>query len=211
MNSESLQSLCIAVMLLGFVLTGLGGFGAVYFASDFRREREVKSAATEADLNARLAALQSLNDELRHRIEPFDQATRQLAVAGLKTGSAEPSGKNRVLSARQQHEIGEVLRKHPGRTITMNAVLGDTEGFEFAQTLKHTFVEAGWQVDGVRHAASAAPPVGLCLSAGSAPPPKEMIAAYLALTSAGFDVSQEIDPKLPPEQTTLTIGRNPSR
>src|SRR5207302_7174491 len=105
-----------------------------------------------------------------------------------------PRPTGRSLSRTQRHEMVETLLKHRGGTLTINAVLGDAESIRFAQAVQDAFLDAEWHVKGVHEVAYKPARTGLCLSTGNYPWPEEMLAAHLALTAAGFEVSQQLDP-----------------
>lgn len=111
-----------------------------------------------------------------------------------------------TLGDKQRQKMEDALGKYSGKTITICSMQSDTTGFQFAQTLKHAFEDAGWNVDGVNQVAYAKPPVGLNLAAGSFPSPEGLVAAYSAFTSAGFHVSLRLDSQLGGGQMELIVG-----
>ena len=70
MNTESLQTLSATVLGLGFVFTGVGGYGLYYFSrpSGDAEESPPASSTAETELRAKLSALQKENEELQERL-----------------------------------------------------------------------------------------------------------------------------------------------
>ena len=110
------------------------------------------------------------------------------------------------LSDKQLEDMAKILRKHSGRTIAIHSVAGDAGGLQFAETLRRTFLDAGWHVGNINQVAYAKPPVGLYVSTETFPSPDEVIATYQALTAAGLNVSQQLDSKLNGEKAVLLVG-----
>ena len=254
MNAETMQSLCAAVLLAGFLLVGIGGWGTYHFGLESSKEKAETAILKEQQLNGKLSMLEQTNEKLRNRARPLEASTSQLPepssekithtpaaitrapgpaapkpastpfpsvppqpkttpaliASQPESSTASPAPKpktGRALSDKQHQEILEILRQHEGKSITICSVESDAEGFEFAGTLKHVFEEAGWHVDGVKQVAYGSPSTGLNLAAGSFPSPEGLVTAYLAFTSAGFHVSQQLDAKLTGGQAELIVGR----
>jgi hypothetical protein len=262
MNAEWLQSLFVAIALVGFFLIGLGGGGYFYFGKKLLAEKDAKIATKETALNVQLSNLQKINEELRLSIRTFEPQPAQLvqlappklkpnpvkatqehygssqilkaahpeashytltgAHPAAKTSATErpatvapvaelldPAAKNdRKLGSYQRSKIQTILRRHGDKKITINSVAGNEEAYRLADTIKHIFVEAGWQVNGVHRVIYMKPPVGLRLSTGNFPSPMELVATYDALTAVGFHVSQQLDSSLKEGQTELIFGIN---
>lgn len=68
MDTESLHTLSAAVLGLGVVVTGLGGFGLYYSSRAERGGGAPQRASTENELRAKLAGLQRANEELQERL-----------------------------------------------------------------------------------------------------------------------------------------------
>lgn len=217
MNSEWLQSVCTAIMLIGLVLTGMGGFGTYYFG---------RKSGDRKELSAQLPDRGAAREEPRHQGGPLEpevarttsqkvQATQPAITPQPQppgTGTiAQPSSTEMSLDKTQRQKILAVLHKHPGKTITINAVEGHAESYGFAEALRSLFVEAGWRVEDVQRVAFVKPPDGLSLSTGTFPMPDGLVAASESLTSAGFHVSQQLDSKLKGGQTVLTVGLTPAK
>jgi hypothetical protein len=120
--------------------------------------------------------------------------------------SDEPA-RGRTLDEKQFSDIVKTLHKHAAKSsITIRAASEDPESFEFATILRRAFAEAGWKVDGIKQVNLDKPVVGINLSAGTFPAPDGVVATYMALTSAGFKVSQQLDSKLAGQHAELTVG-----
>ena len=98
-----------------------------------------------------------------------------------------------------------VLRRHAGGSITIQSVAGDAESPDFAEALRSTFMEAGWEVGSVNEVACAKPPVGLSVST-TFPPPEEAVAASWALAAAGIRFTEQHDSNPASERTVLLVG-----
>ena len=61
-------------------------------------------------------------------------------------------------------EMAKVLRLHTGGSIHISAVKDEAESMEFAQSLRSTFLEAGWNVGPVEEVVYETPPLGLSVS-----------------------------------------------
>jgi len=118
---------------------------------------------------------------------------------------AEPKQGQR-LNEKQRQDMAKILRKYSGKTIAIRSVAGDAGGLEFAETLRHAFLDAGWHVGSVDQVPYAKPPVGLYVSTEKFPSPEEVVATYQALTAAGLDVSQQLDSKLNGAKAVLLVG-----
>jgi hypothetical protein len=112
----------------------------------------------------------------------------------------------RMLNENQRQQIVNILRKHPGKMITICACDTDPEGLAFANKLKGTFVEAGWKVDGIKTIPAAKTSAGLSVAAGTFPSPEGLVATYQALTKAGYSVNQQLDSRLAGAQAELIVG-----
>jgi len=256
MGTESLQSLCTIIMVIGFVFTGLGGAGAYYFSHASRYEADLKRIVQEKEWNTKVSALQKTNGELRQRLDLLETMPASTGVtqarleqskalhtqesntalhggtipvspakasappiAGATEWSEGPSledmvaaaaspapKKNSGLNDKQREEMSKVLRKHAGRAISIHSVAGDSSGLEFAESLRREFMSAGWHVGNVSQVAYAKPPVGLYVSTETFPSPQEVIVTYQALTAAGLNVSQQLDPKMNGQKAVLLVG-----
>ena len=260
MNTEWLQSLSAAILMLGIVFAGLGGVGTYYFSHKAARENEEKSVTKEKELSAWIKTLEHTNEELRTQgtspsevtlyqlqqpdltepkhepavqpgptpgeaitkaiqeqvakpsptVQPVRvQAPVLISSIGTRAASPAPAAQTPVLTEKQYQEIVDVLRKHAGKTITICSAGTNPRGMDFALSLKSTFEKAGWHVEGVKQIASPKLIVGLNLSAGTFPSPEGLVAAYMALTGAGLNVSQQLDSKLTGGQAQLTVGTMP--
>lgn len=112
----------------------------------------------------------------------------------------------RNVNEKQRQQILSILRRHPGKTITICASDTDPEGLAFANKLKGTFVEAGWKVDGIKTVPAAKTSAGLSVAAGTFPSPEGLVATYQALTKAGYSVNQQLDSHLTASQAELIVG-----
>jgi len=215
MNAGNFRSLCAAVLLLGFIFVGLGGWGTYYFGLKSVKEKDDGRTA----LKEQPASPEPTNEKSPVPAEPPATPPIQLVkattpplitTAETKTPAPSPtpakSQATRSLSDKQHQEIVDALRKHAGKSITICSAESDPEGLAFAGTLKHVFEEAGWHVDGVKQVPSAKSPAGLNLATGSFPSPESMAAAYSAFTSAGLTISQQLDAKLTGGQSELIVG-----
>lgn len=233
MNTESLHTLSAAVLVLGVVFTGAGGFGLYHF-SRAGGKRESGHAGVEDQLRAKLSALQKENDDLRERLRvsesksaaapertvpaavtappppaPADWAGDSLLEELIETTApatppAEP--KVSVLGEAVRAAIMEVLKEYPGRGIAIHSVDGDSAGFEYARALKEAFVEAGWRVDGVDQVANANAPAGILITPGLSSSPEETIIPHEALATAGLDVYRGVNTDRRSQKTVLLVG-----
>ena len=235
MNSEALQSLCMLAMLAGFVFLGVGGWGTVYFGRQVSMEKEIGKAKRDAELSSKLSVLQKNDDEIRRRLTTFETAARKpveskpaIEFAGVSRevkpppavrepepppiaerieSKTEPTKKKPwEMDSKQRRELVKVLRAHAGKSITIKSILCDAESHRLAEALLEAFKDAGWHIKGMDQVLYAPPRFGLCLSAASSSSPEELEASYRALTSAGLEVSQQIDPHQFHDRAVLIVG-----
>jgi len=112
------------------------------------------------------------------------------------------------LTEMQSARLIKRLRAHPRHSIVIRAEAGDTHAVEMAMALRAAFRDAGWTVAAVQLDSKRAPFPGISLSTGTFPPPKEFIAAFGALESAGLRVSSDLDPKQSASSVVLSVGAN---
>ncbi len=216
MNAGNLRSRYAAVLLLGFVLVGLGGWGTCYFGLKSAKEKETAGTALKEQPSSQEqpdeALLKSAKPPEPTPVQPVKIALPPLITADETKTAATPSSTPakpqaaRSLSDKQHQEILDTLRKHTGKSITICSAESDPEGLAFAGTLKRVFEEAGWHVEGVKQIPAAKSSAGLSLATGSFPSPESMTAACTAFISAGFTVSQQLDAKLTGGQAELIVG-----
>jgi len=116
MGTESFQSLCTIVMMIGLLFTGVGGFGVYYFGQASQNQKDLSHAAKEAEFNAnssKLTALQKTNEELRQRLEFFELAA-PMGTPGITKTKGEP-GSTGQATERKASASGLAARPTPAR------------------------------------------------------------------------------------------------
>jgi hypothetical protein len=181
-----------------------------------------KSKAAKAESQKQLHAhkTKSTAAEEKKLASAHPQKTKPLQLAGIQPVEKNPPPVMELLrppaanghaesrlSDAQRARIARILRKHPQKTITIKSAADHPESHAYAEALKRVFVGEGWHVDGVHIVTFAKAPDGLCLSTGGFPSPESLVATYEALSGAGLNVSQQLDPKLHGNQAELIVGK----
>jgi len=172
----------------------------------------------EQEADSKMESLLDGNKNLQHQLEPFlkfasqrypgeeqDKALEKLKddLNIIKTQVAP-----RILNEEQRKTLIEELRQIEKKKFRIEAVQGDQEAFELAQSLKMTIHEAGYDVDDIALAANI-PFRGLRISVGNKPAPECANLIRKILTHAGFNVRDIYEPNQDTDTVNLTIGSKP--
>jgi hypothetical protein len=210
-------------VVVGIILTGLGGFGAYYYGKLVDTDRERASADRETELRSGMGKLLEGNDALQKRLEPFEQLARELhpslgrdeALKKLRddldavkerAAALERQVAPRGLSEEQYRAIVQVLNGSPARAVEISSVMGDTEAFELARELKAALEAAGWNVDGVNQSVFSTAVRGIIISVGQQPPPDTANELFRALQSAGIVAAGNLDLNKKDQGVSLWVG-----
>lgn len=166
MSPQALQTGSQIAILVGIVVTGVGGYGAYHFGKVIEGQRESDEEKRETKLRSDIDRLLSINESLQQTIEPFEVLARELhptlspdealdklrddlRVVEQRAAALEQRVAPLNLSPQQQQLIRQLLHKVPPRFIDITSVAGNTEAFELAGQLKESFEDGGWKVDGI--------------------------------------------------------------
>lgn len=125
-------------------------------------------------------------------------------------GLAEEPKNESILNEKHRREMVKILRNHAGGNILIQSVKGKADSMELAQSLRSTFLEAGWNVGDVEEVEYAEPPSGLSVSTAF-PAPEDAVTACGALAAAGVHFVQRRDSKLTGDRTTIVVGMDARR
>jgi hypothetical protein len=73
MDFNSFQTLSAVAVLVGVLITGLGGFGQYYFSKKIEQQKDSLSQKNEFVLNNKIDELLKGNELLKERIKPFEE------------------------------------------------------------------------------------------------------------------------------------------
>jgi hypothetical protein len=237
-SAETLADvLALAVAVLG-VLAAFAGLGAWYFsakasaAKDAALERfKVESASTTAEANARAAeantkAVEAAEGTAKARAEAAaaiertkkleleaEQQRERAAKAERDLLSVKSAIAPRGFSTAERAKLIAALRAAPVKgKVSINCVLGDGEGFAFANEVDKILKTGGWETTGVSQGAygPGGNPIGFGVvvhSAASAPPHAATLQA--AFKAAGLDLPGAIDANIPEGTVEILVGNKP--
>jgi tetratricopeptide (TPR) repeat protein len=78
MNPSTLQTISQIGVVVGIILTGLGGFGAYYYGKVLDEQKDKAGSTKEQQLRADISKLLTGNELLQGRLEPFEKLAKQL-------------------------------------------------------------------------------------------------------------------------------------
>jgi len=223
MSPQTLQTVSQIAIVVGVILTGLGGFGAFHYGRRIDQQKEQEASAREDALKADIGKLLTGNASLERRLEPFESLAKQLhpnvasdeALALLqreldavskKAADLETKLAPRRLTPDAIATLAEGLRSPSAGSIEISAVMGDTEAFTLAGDLKVAFEKAGWKVNGVNQSMFSVPVNGLVVSVGRQPPPEAANHIFRAFQRIGITISGNLDPAKKGDDVALWVG-----
>lgn len=177
-------------------------------------DSKIEAAKAEAaKANENVAALTVRAEEARVSILKMEKevadAQRKQAEAQRSLEELRGRIKPRLLTREQQTQFVELLKDAKG-TITIDAMLGDSESVAFASQINALLISAGWKSLGVMKAVYGGQPKGLIIlvhSAEKAPP--YALKLQQTLTLLGFPAPAELHPDLPEASVKLIVGTKP--
>ncbi len=226
MNPEILQTLFQIGIVIGGILVVLCTFGSSHYGKVVEKNRSQSAQMEQARLESNINKLLKGNQELRHQLAPFEEIAKKihpgleieeamdklrhdLSKVESKTGQLERRIAPRTLSPEQLKTIRDTLHHSGSYSISISAISGDQEAFQFAEYLKQAISAGGWQVEGVNQVVRSGPVIGLMISVGADPAPAHANILYQALKVSGFVASGNLDQNLPQGRVDLIVGSNP--
>jgi spermidine synthase len=113
----------------------------------------------------------------------------------------------RALTPAQASAISKSLASGPARHLSISAVRGDLEAFQYAAEIGQAIAAGGWQVERVTESRSTDLVVGMLISVATSPPPAAANELFRALRSAGLAAPGYIDPAAPADSVLLLVGQ----
>lgn len=207
MSLESWQTLWNVCAFLGVVMAGAGSLGAYLVGQRVSAQQDREAAGKEAALNEKVETLLAGNRDLRDQLGPFlalasqkypganqEEALAKLRadlVAAVQRATAlEQRVAPRLVTEEQAKAALAVFAAVPKAKVSINAVMGDQEAHQFAQSLLSILRSSGWEVDGVNQVVFSGPVQGTLISVGRTPPPEAAQHLFRALQAAGVQAKE---------------------
>jgi hypothetical protein len=189
------------VGLLALIITLVSAWGLYATGKEIARRgkmRESDATAAKKEMQKTLDATISDLDKAKSSLEQTQKLARELELKQRK----------RTLSPEQRQLLASCLKTMLPASITIFAILGDSDGISYGNEFKSVFQECGWSVAGVDQSViTPVAPNGLWISVHSS----ETVPSWTndlirCLRNAGFNVEGRADPGIPEGQLHLLIG-----
>lgn len=151
-----------------------------------------------------------LNRILMNRLDPQSVLVKLEEIAPIP-----PEGVARILDDNQRQVVVQQLVGKPAEQVAIIAHPSVADSGDYAKSIAAPLLMVGWQIEGnqIRRAAPKALDVvrGIALMVrDAASPPEKATRLKAALSAAKVMVPLVSDPSMPPEATTLWIGKRPT-
>lgn len=224
MKYEIMQGISQIIVVIGIILTGIGGFGAYYYGKKTDNVKETQNIIKEKELNSKIDTLVVSNQILNEQLKPIDELikkyypdedkreaieriTSEIEKIKKKTQQIETKIQDRHLTTQQKNELLKNLTNFKSHKIHITTIMGDSESFQFASEIKELFIQAGWNVEGVTRVVYVSTIYGI-RSGVKSNPPSELVYKFInLLLNSKLEVKVIIESKWGEEELNLIIGK----
>jgi len=223
MDLDTLKTGANIAVAVGLIISALGTYAAYHFGAKSDAAKDSHQAEQERRLQTQITTLLAGNEDLKHRLEPFDtllkqrypEATeaealdrlqRELSSLGKRTETLEKGTRDRVLQLESQEAIVKALAPFPGTKVEFYVMAADIEGRRYAEKLKSCFEAAKWVVSGFILVFDKEYPSGVHLVVREDTGSSQQRALEVALKATGQQVTGAINKLLPAGAFRVVIG-----
>jgi hypothetical protein len=225
MRYETWQMGYNILILVGIIITGIGGYGSFLYGKKIEESGSIEADKNEKILNKKIDSLLDDNEKIMFKLEPFEKLAqkmfpnekseialsklqKEIEIIKIRTLDLEVKNQPRSINDSQRKSLFTSMHNlyslgyHKIRIIS---VLGDQESLNYANQFKDLFRSVKWEVVGEQGIFVKAP-IGLIIYSPNDPAPNYIDDFYNYFIGSGFVISGELDSSLKNGEFKIVVG-----